>query len=211
MLIEVMILRMHVSPLRFVGVGVAMVEVYLIIQRTTAVPESHQLEGDLLLMGAGLVWALYNFATRGVAQRYSMSTVIVYQSVVGAITFLPLALVEHHAWRPLGLQSLLSAAYLGAFCSLAAFLLYGRGLRSLDAGSATGLMNLVPVFGLGLAIVGLGDPISVVQILGGLVVMAGVALSIQIKPRTSDAPSPIEEGEWSPIGKSVDTTPREGS
>lgn len=68
---------------------------------------------------------------------------------------------------------------------LAAFLLYARGLKKLDAGSAVSLMNLVPVFGLGLAVVGLREQVSVAQVQGGLIVIAGVALNVQIKPRTS--------------------------
>ncbi|MDQ3442351.1 MAG: DMT family transporter [Chloroflexota bacterium] len=52
------------------------------------------------------------------------------------------------------------------FCSVLAFLLYARGLRGLDAGTAVGLMNLVPVFGLVLALLVLREPVQLVQAVG---------------------------------------------
>jgi drug/metabolite transporter (DMT)-like permease len=68
---------------------------------------------------------------------------------------------------------------MGLFCSILAFLFYARGLRNVDPGSAVSLMNLVPVFGLIFAAVGLREPVSVTQVVGGLVVIAGVLLSVQ--------------------------------
>jgi drug/metabolite transporter (DMT)-like permease len=158
MLLEVAFLKVRVSPIRFVGVGIAFAGVYLVIRQTAVSAGSHRLEGDLMLLATGLVWALYNFATQKVIQRYSTFTVIFWQTLVGAL-------------------------YLGAFCSIAAFVLYGYGLKSLDPGSAVSVVNLVPVFGLILAVAGLKEEVSFVQVLGGLIVVGGVTLSVQLVPR----------------------------
>jgi hypothetical protein len=69
-------------------------------------------------------------------------------------------------------------AYPGAFCSLLAFFLYAYRLTGLDAGSAVGLRNLVPVFE------GFGhDPArgarGPARILGGLGVAGGVMLGLR--------------------------------
>ena len=184
MLIESLLLHTRISPLRFVGVGVTFVGVYLVVQQTAGAGSAGHLLGDLLLLLTGLVWALYNFATRDVVQRYSMLTVIFWQTIAGAVAFVPLALVESQSWRLLSTGSLLSVAYMGVFCSIMAFLLYARGLKTLDPGSAVSLMNLVPVFGLVLAVVALGESINLAQVAGGIVVIAGVALTVQVKSRT---------------------------
>ncbi len=47
-------------------------------------------------------------------------------------------------------------------------------------------MNLVPVLGVLFAVVLLGEPLGLLQILGGVVVIAGVTLSV----RSSDAGEP---------------------
>jgi drug/metabolite transporter (DMT)-like permease len=182
MLLEVAFLKVRVAPIRFVGVGIAFVGVYLVIRQTAVSAGSHRLEGDLMLLATGLVWALYNFATQKVIQRYSTFTVIFWQTLVGAVAFLPLALLEAGAWQPPSPAGLVGALYLGAFCSIAAFVLYGYGLKSLDPGSAVSVVNLVPVFGLILAVAGLKEEVSFVQVLGGLIVVGGVTLSVQLSP-----------------------------
>jgi drug/metabolite transporter (DMT)-like permease len=183
MLIESLLLHTRIAPVRFVGVAVTFVGVYLVLQQTTGAGSSGHLLGDVLLLLTGLVWALYNFVTRDVVQRYSMLTVIFWQTIIGAVAFIPLALLESQSWRVLSTGSLLSVAYMGVFCSIMAFLLYARGLKTLDAGSAVSLMNLVPVFGLVLAAIGLGESINLAQIGGGIIVIAGVALTMRVKSR----------------------------
>ncbi len=183
MLIESLLLHTRIAPLRFVGVAVTFVGVYLVVQQTSGAGSAGHLLGDLLLLLTGLVWALYNFVTRDIVQRYSMLTVIFWQTIAGAIAFIPLALIESQSWRAISAGSALSVVYMGVFCSIIAFLLYARGLKTLDAGSAVSLMNLVPVFGLALAAVGLGESINLAQVGGGIIVIAGVALTVQVKSR----------------------------
>ena len=179
MLLEVLFRKAQLSLVRFAGVGVAFVGVYLVMGQTTASAGPHRLEGDLMLLATGLVWALYNFTTEDVIRRYSTFTVIFWQTLVGAAAFLPLALLEAAAWQPPSLGGLAGALYLGAFCSIAAFMLYGYGLRGLDPGSAVSVVNLVPIFGLILAVVGLKEEVSLIQVIGGMIVVGGVMLSVQ--------------------------------
>ena len=185
MLVESLLMHTRIAPMRFVGVGITFAGVYLVVQQTSGAGGSSHLLGDVLLLLTGLLWALYNFGTRDVVQRYSMLTVIFWQTIIGAIAFIPLALLESSTWQPISTGSLLSIVYMSVFCSIVAFLLYARGLKSLDPGSAVSLMNLVPVFGLILAAVGLGESINLAQVAGGVIVIAGVALTVQTKARTS--------------------------
>ncbi len=179
MLLEVIFRKAQVSLIRFAGVGIAFAGVYLIMGQTSSAAGPRRLEGDVMLLATGLVWALYNFATQNVVQRYSMFTVIFWQTTIGAAAFLPLALLEAGAWQTPTPAALLGALYLGAFCSVAAFMLYGYGLRGLDPGSAVSMTNLVPIFGLVLAVVGLHEEVSLMQVVGGLIVVGGVTLSVQ--------------------------------
>jgi drug/metabolite transporter (DMT)-like permease len=179
MLLEVIFRRARVSLIRFAGVGVAFVGVYLIMGQTSPSAGPRRLEGDLMLLTTGLVWALYNFSTQNVIQRYSTFTVIFWQTTIGAAAFLPLTLLEAGTWQTPTPAGLMGALYLGAFCSVAAFMLYGYGLRGLDPGSAVSMVNLVPIFGLILAVVGLKEEVSLIQAIGGLIVVGGVTLSVQ--------------------------------
>ncbi len=178
MLLDAVIFRSRVSLGRLIGVGLAMVGVYLVVsagaqaagaQASGGPWGSERLLGNLILVSAGVVWAFYNFATRDVVRKYPMATVLAYQTVAGAAAFAPVAFfLEAGQWQTPGPGSLLIVAYLGVFCSLLAFFLYARGLKGIDAGSAVGLLNLVPVFGVALAVAVLGEPIGLRQVLGGL-------------------------------------------
>jgi drug/metabolite transporter (DMT)-like permease len=163
---------------RLIGVCAAFAGVYLIIQNMSGAPGPHRVAGDLLLLASGLAWALYNFITQDVVRKYSTFTVIFWQTIVGTIACLPLAVIESRSSQPLTGAALACAAYLGGFCSVGAFLLYGFGLKSLAPVSAVCFLNLVPVFGVVFSVLLLGERLSLVQLAGGLVVLAGVTLTL---------------------------------
>lgn len=191
MLLEILLYRSRFSPVRFAGVGLAMLGVYLIVGGSPGSPGADRLFGDVLLVATGFVWALYNFSTRGVVRRYPMLTVVFYQTLFGAAAFLPLALLEGGSWRAPPPATVLIVGYLGLFCSLVAFWLYAHGLKGLDAGSAVNILNLVPVFGVLVAVVVLGEPVGVAQLIGGLVVVGGVTLGMKGPPRSTEKTATI--------------------
>jgi drug/metabolite transporter (DMT)-like permease len=187
LLLESLFFKRRIAWVRYAGVAIAILGVFLVI-RYTGVSSPDRLVGDLCLLGTGLAWALYNFVTKDTVQHYSTFTVVFWQTLFGTAGLLPLALIERAAWQPVGITGLLSAVYLGIFCSVAAFFLYGAGLKDLDPGSMVSLMNLVPVFGLVLAVVGLKETLYPVQILGGAIVIAGVVMSVRLGSGKKDHP-----------------------
>lgn len=188
MLLEAGIYRRRLSMLRLSGALLAVLGVNAVLGNALTASasqewDSSRLLGCAVLLVSGLVWALYNFTTRDVVGRYPMLTVIFWQTLFGALLFLPAALVEQRTvgdgrWVPADGAALLSTVHLGVMCSVVAFLLYGVGLRGLDASSTVSVMNLVPVLGVAFAVVLLDEPLGVLQILGGIVVITGVTLGV---------------------------------
>lgn len=178
MMLEIVIYRVRASWTRFLGVGLAMFGVYLIVGQSPPAGDS-RLIGDLILIATGFVWAFYNFATRDMGQSYPTITVVFYQTVAGAIACVPLALLEIRSWEVPSASSISMIVYLGVFCSVVAFLLYAHGLKELDAGSAVNLLNLVPLFGVATAFMVLREPVGVGQLIGGVVVIMGVGLGLR--------------------------------
>jgi drug/metabolite transporter (DMT)-like permease len=179
MLLEMLIYRTRISGIRFGGVGLAIAGVYLIVRESVTGGGGHRLAGDLILAATGLVWSFYNFVTRRVVNKYPTVLITFYQTVAGALAFLPLAWIERDQWQPPAPDSLLALLYLGLFCSVIAFLLYAYGLKGLTSSAAVTLMNLVPVFGVLFAVVFLHEPVGIAQCLGGVIVIAGIALSVK--------------------------------
>jgi drug/metabolite transporter (DMT)-like permease len=133
--------------------------------------------GNMLLLVAGVVWAFYNFISRKLTGKYSAVTLTYYQMLSGTILFLPFVLMEGGEWKVPNAVSLGSLIYLSIGCSFSAFMLYNLGLRKLTASVSVSLMNLVPVFGLILSVLILGETVILLQIFGGVVVVIGVVLS----------------------------------
>lgn len=116
---------------------------------------------------------------RAVVNKYPALTVSFIQTVAGTLAFIPLAFIEKSSWRAPTPEALAVLVYLGFFCSVAAFMLYNHGLRKLSAGTAVTLMNLVPVFGVALSVLVLGETVGAAQLFGGAVVIARVFISVR--------------------------------
>lgn len=73
-------------------------------------------------------------------------------------------------------------AYLGVMCSALTYLLYNYALKTLAASQVTAFLNLVPVAGAAAAVLLLGEHLQPMQLLGGAVILAGVAISTASRP-----------------------------
>ena len=182
-LLELLIYRQKPSLYKLTGIAVAVAGVYLVSYTEGSIHAANQLAGNIILIATGIVWAFYNFTTRKVVSKYPAITFSFYQTVIGTVCFIPLAFLELDKWMPPNAITLSALLYLGIFCSVAAFMLYNFGLRKLSASTAVSLMNLVPIFGAVFSILCLHEPISLRQIAGGAIVIAGVMLSVKQKKK----------------------------
>ena len=67
--------------------------------------------------------------------------------------------------------------YLGAFGTVIGFVWYYEGVKAIGPARTAVFNNLVPVFGITLGAVLLGEPVLLSMIVGGLLVIAGVSLT----------------------------------
>lgn len=179
--------RAAFSPVRLVGMLVALAGVWLVVREQTG--GGHRLWGDVLLIAGGVAWAVYNIVVRRDSSAASPIVVTYYQTLAGAGGFVVLSLTETSRWSVPSGGTLLRIGFLAVFCSVAAFLLYNHGLRGLEPSVAVNLLNVVPVAGLGWAVVLAGETLSWWQLLGGAVVLTGVFLgSLRRPPKTVGVP-----------------------
>lgn len=178
-LFEFAFYRTKISWIKGLGILLAITGVYQLSSGSPGQGGEQHIMGNLILILAGVVFSFYTFTTRKVVSKYSMLTISFYQTLTGAIAFIPLALIEKSTWKMPTAQSWAMAVYLGVFCSVVAFFLYNLALRHLAASTAVALMNLVPVFGVILSVWVLGEVIGGGQYFGGLIVIIGVMLSMK--------------------------------
>jgi len=190
LLMESLIYKIKLSAIKIVAVLIAIAGVVIL----SYVKAESRLEGELLgivlLVIAGVVWAVYNFMTKKVVNRYPPITLLFYSTLFGTIFMLPLALIERAQWQAPTLISFSMMMFLGVFCSVIAFLLYNRGLKTMAASTVTSMLNLVPIFGVFFSWLFLGEQVTLRKFVGGAIVILGVMLSVR-KNKTETVVEPV--------------------
>jgi len=138
------------------------------------------LGGVGLALLAGLCYATYavtaaQLVTRGTSERAVMGVLF----GGGAMAMLPVLLASSPGWL-LTWTGLAVTAQLGILTTAVAYLLYGRGLRTVPAPVAATLGLAEPVVAALLALVVLGERLSAVPVTG--LVLVGLALAVLVLP-----------------------------
>ncbi|KYZ78009.1 acetylserine transporter [Anaerosporomusa subterranea] len=149
--------------------------------------------GEMTIVGFGLTlaaaasWSAGNIVMRQItvsAPPFSMLSLVVW---AGAVAILPLLLLSwllegYDAWlaayQTLNWISVSSLVYIAFFATLAGFGLWGKLLSRYPAAVVSPLSLLVPIVGLSSSIVLLGESISLLQGLGAILVMSGLAVNV---------------------------------
>ena len=122
----------------------------------------------------------YSMLVRPLTLKYSTLTIVAYQTMFGALYFLPLflAIDGHHF---LNVSHTLSGIYtviaMSLFASIGAFVLYTDVIRSLGVAKSNIFTNLIPVFVVFQAYFILGDKIGIRTVAGLTLTLFGLLLS----------------------------------
>ncbi|MGC6405924.1 DMT family transporter [Bisgaard Taxon 45] len=141
-------------------------------------------EGEITVLGcflvllAGLLFAICLRWTKSMIQQITAPAYTAISVVLGAITCLPFTLfltqdwVINWNWR--GVAGLL---YLAIFCSWIAYWLWNKGLNSTHT-NLTGLLTaLEPIFGVALAIILLGESVSLLSCFGIFIIISATLIA----------------------------------
>jgi drug/metabolite transporter (DMT)-like permease len=171
-----LLFRASLSVAQGLGIALSVAGVFLIVRRGSG-QLPHALAGDLFMGGACLCWVAYILVSRRVQRRVRGLRLTTWQAVVGAVTLVPLALLERRQWVAPGPVVWLNLLYLGLACSALSYFLYLYALEGLEAVVASTYINLVPVIGVAGGVLLLGERLVLGQALGGAVVILGVFLA----------------------------------
>jgi drug/metabolite transporter (DMT)-like permease len=140
--------------------------------------------GGATMAGDGLVLvSLLLSATVTVAQGRLLAgrdpvAVTAVQFLGAALASLPIAAVaEGVPAAPAGAGVVLAVVALALAGTLAPFTLFAFGQSRVSAEVAGAFLNLEPLVGAIAGVVAFGDPVGLVQVAGGLAILAGIALS----------------------------------
>lgn len=169
---------------QWAGIALAAAGVTLIVLRGEWLHLA-QLEfngGDLLVLLAMFGFATYAINIRRIPRRYTVTDSLFVVIVFGLPWLLPFYLLESAFYRPLPFsgEAALTVLALALLVSVVGMLMWTRGNQLIGANRASVYINLLPLFGAGLAVGFLGESIHTYHVAGGLLVCAGMLMALRV-------------------------------
>ena len=167
-----------------VGVGLSFVGVVLVVAAGVGIELSGSPIGFALTLGAALCWATYTAYGAKVLRRHSPLVLTTWATLGGTVVLAPIGLAQvlapgaidvAAAGGPLPIAA--AVAYSGVFAAALANVVVFSGVRLLGPTRVTTIQALVPALAVVLAFLILAEPIRAAQVVGGAIIVGGVALT----------------------------------
>lgn len=168
-----------VSPLRWLGIFIAFAGLgFIIFEGNLANALNLKVgPGNLILLGAPFVWAIYSIRSRDVLSRMPAT---VFTAAIVLFSLPPqaaMAVYQFENWHwASSLSFWLGILYLGILATGVSYLCWNEGVRLLGAARSSIFVNLIPVTALLISLTR-GQPLYVHHYIGGAIVVAGVVLA----------------------------------
>jgi drug/metabolite transporter (DMT)-like permease len=167
------------APLAF-GLLLATAGAYCIIRGTHG--EIHfgmaTVTGDLLTIGASVLWALYTVLAAPLLERYPPITVTAWSVTAGTVLLLPAGAgdLARQCWRSVPADAWAAVVFAALVGAAAAYVLWYEGVKRIGATRTIAYHYLVPFIAVLVSALFLGESISPLTVVGGASIIGGVAL-----------------------------------
>jgi len=191
-LLSALFLKERFGALKVGGLVLGFVGAVLLVTRgrvapgMLALPSTH---GDLLILASTLTWALYTVLGRGTLRRLGSLRATTGMMFLGTLMLAPLFLLgagwrQYAALSPAGTAAVL---FLGLGPAGLGYLFWYGALEKVETSRVAVFLYLEPLVTFAAAVAMLREPVGVTTVVGGLLVLAGVAL-VQRAPAARSEP-----------------------
>ncbi|WP_342425608.1 DMT family transporter [Paenibacillus sp. FSL L8-0502] len=174
-----LILKEKVKPLAWIGSAVSIVGIIILFQgKASNSAGDTSVTGDIMILLSCVAWSLYTVQ----GKKYGESTgpltltagAAVYGSIFSAISCIGNVNVDTIHMNSTAWVCIL---YVSTFASVAAYFAWNVGVKLIGASRAAPFINLLPVWTVILGIVLLGEHVSFMSFVGGLIALMGAVLA----------------------------------
>jgi drug/metabolite transporter (DMT)-like permease len=182
LLMAALFLREPAGPRQWLGVGLSLSGVLVLVSRGSvevlAAFDFNQ--GDLWIFLAMLSWSLYTLGLRWKPAALDGFTFFGFSVLVGVVALFPFMLWEQGGTAGLELTEpfVWTVIYMAIFPSILSFLFWNYGVEKLGAATAGLFIHLMPMFGLLLATIFLGERLGWYHLAGVLLIFTGLYIAI---------------------------------
>jgi drug/metabolite transporter (DMT)-like permease len=165
------------------GMAISALGVTLVFQAVAGADpvagEPARLLGDCLFLVGSLSWGIYSAVGRHLFSSYGAARATTVSALVGLGPMAVLSWLAGDSSSILRLSAgdVAILLYMSVFAAFLGFMLFNRAVASIGAGPASRFTNLVPVWGLVVAALVLGERPSILELAGGMLIVVGVWVS----------------------------------
>ena len=178
-----LMLHERITLLRVAALAIGLIGVVLMSisdWKQASFGEMRFLIGNLLILCGCLGSSFYNVYCKGLMKRFAEVEILIFSYITACLASLPLLIwaepFSFKSFQQFDWQSWTAFAFLALFMYGASMLLFFRALQHLDVTTASASLYLVPVFGVLLAAVLLGERLSTMALIGSGIVLAATLL-----------------------------------
>jgi drug/metabolite transporter (DMT)-like permease len=178
LLISRVLLGERLSGRKIGGVVLALIGVVIVIFERGFTASMHYVYGNMIIVIAVMAWGLYTVLGKKLIVTYGAIQASAMTIIMGTILFIPAGIVPtlHFPFEILTMSNWLEILYLGIVTSVFAYYLWYYALSRIEVGKVAIFTNLQPVMTALLAVILLGQTITIPFIVGGLIAMCGVVI-----------------------------------
>lgn len=178
--ISSVVLKEKLSARRWIGVAVALLGVAIVVSKGDfrTFTGGGVGVGELFMFGAVTSWALYTILGRKVLGGLSPLAATNYAALWGTLLLGLVAAPAFDTLHPTQFdwRMTLSLLYLGILGTAVAFVWYYMSVKKVGASTTSIFNNLVPVFGVAISVLLLGEQLLISMLVGGAVTILGVLM-----------------------------------
>ena len=180
-LLAVLFLKEKLSSTMLLGISISIVGVVVIIARGSwhVIIQNEYNPGDLIIIATLFAWGAYTTYGHHLMQQVSPLAATTYAYIAGAsYVIIACWLTEWDSWQfaETRWDSWLAIVYQSTLGTFAHFWYY-QAVEILGPSRAGVFINLVPVMAIGIAYVFLDETLTLPHLVGGLIVIVGVAVA----------------------------------
>jgi drug/metabolite transporter (DMT)-like permease len=179
LLFAALILGERITPRRLIALALATLGVIAVIDPRTARLEPDLFWGNISLVMAAITWALYSVLIRKVTREVDVLTTSMIAFIGGLIVSVPLSIAEisRGGIGEITPAIIAGVLFLGIVSTALAMFLWNTAFAELPAGVASLTFFAQPIVGTILGVFFLGDQITPMFIMGGVLIGTGILIS----------------------------------
>ncbi len=195
--ISAWLLRERVGSRQLLGLALSLAGVAVVVCRGDlgALLGLRPNDGDLLVVAAVVIWALFSVLLKLRPPELPPLVLLTAITAVGVLALTPAAAVAGSGFAGLArapLAALTGIVYLGLFAAALAFFLWTKGVAALGPARASQFLHLVPLSGVVLAWLFLGETLSAGQAAGAVGIAVGIAVAQGVRTPAVVRPRPVK-------------------